>query len=258
MGRSRSWHPNRYIISRLYGRSRLALTSFVSQRLLDAAEAADDVTTEKQEEQTTVTKTRVLADGTYATETVYTSAAAQARLEQVKAATKPPLRALILGGDFYTSSVLASTLTKLTLRYAKLANDAQAVNALKAEVSLVHVDDSSIRNTDRCVAKAMLIMTSIVRVGQSHFAAIPIDEDSRERIMNCIETLANLKTAQAASDIFLQDTRAAYTKMVANEEVCSHPLFVLEVLHLCSRINRKRLVRRRRRTTRRLSFRPMT
>ncbi|KAG7558210.1 hypothetical protein FFLO_02863 [Filobasidium floriforme] len=168
------------------------------QRLLDAAEAADDVTTEKQEEQTTVTKTRVLADGTYATETVYTSAAAQARLEQVKAATKPPLRALILGGDFYTSSVLASTLTKLTLRYAKLANDAQAVNALKAE--------------------AMLIMTSIVRVGQSHFAAIPIDEDSRERIMNCIETLANLKTAQAASDIFLQDTRAAYTKMVANEE----------------------------------------
>jgi vesicle coat complex subunit len=65
----------------------------------------------------------------------------------------------------------------------------------------------------------MLIMTSIVRVGQSHFAAIPIDEDSRERIMNCIETLANLQTAKAATDIFLKDTRAAYTKMVANEEV---------------------------------------
>jgi len=62
-------------------------------------------------------------------------------------------------------------------------------------------------------------MTSIVRVGQSHFAAIPIDEDSRERIMNCIETLANLQTAEAASEIFLKDTRAAYTKMVANEEV---------------------------------------
>lgn len=95
-------------------------------------------------------------------------------------------------------------------------------------------------------------MTSIVRVGQSHFAAIPIDEDSKERIMNCIETLANLKTAQAASDIFLKDTRAAYTKMVASEEVrrafhakdsCSDnpPL-------LC----RRKLVRRRRRTPRRL------
>lgn len=103
--------------------------------MLDAAEAADDVTPEKQEEQTTVTKTRVLADGTYATETVYTSVAAQARLEQVKAAAKPPLRALILGGDFYTSSVLASTLTKLTLRYAKLTSEIKSVNALKAEVS---------------------------------------------------------------------------------------------------------------------------
>ena len=168
------------------------------QRLLDEAEAADDVVPEKKEEQTTVTKTRVLADGTYATETVYTSAAAQARLEQVKAAAKPPLRALILGGDFYTSSVLASALTKLTLRYAELEKDEAAINALKAE--------------------AMLIMTSLVRVGQSHFAAIPIDEDSRERIMNCIQTLANLQTAKAATDIFLNDSRAAYTKMVAAEE----------------------------------------
>jgi len=124
------------------------------QRLLDAAEAADDVTPEKQEEQTTVTKTRVLADGTYATETVYTSVAAQARLEQVKAAAKPPLRALILGGDFYTSSVLASTLTKLTLRYADLTSEIKSVNALKAEVSqaqrfpLIHC--SPARYTRQC------------------------------------------------------------------------------------------------------------
>lgn len=168
------------------------------QRLLDEAEAADDTPAEKKEEQTSVTKTRVLADGTYATETVYTSSAAQARLEQVKAASKPPLRTLILGGDFYTSSVLAATLTKLTLRAADLGLDKKAVNSLKAE--------------------AMLIMTSIVRVGQSQFAAIPIDEDSKERIMTCVETLANLETAAAAKAVFLEDTRAAYAKMVATEE----------------------------------------
>jgi coatomer subunit beta len=115
---------------------------------LDEAEAAEDVTPEKKEEQTTVTKTRVLADGTYATETVYTSATAQARLEQVKAAAKPPLRALVLGGDFYTSSVLASTLTKLTLRYSKLLGESKAVNALKAEVSCVRLATKHKSNTE--------------------------------------------------------------------------------------------------------------
>lgn len=65
----------------------------------------------------------------------------------------------------------------------------------------------------------MLIMTSIVRVGQSKFAAIPIDEDSRERVMTCIETLAKMQASKAAKDIFLRDTKAAYSKMVATEEV---------------------------------------
>ena len=118
--------------------------SFTSQRLLDEAEAEDEHPVEKQPEaETTVTKTRVLADGTYATETVYTSAAAQARLDQVKAAAKPPLRALILGGDFYTSTVLASTLTKLVLRFDTLSPDSKAVHALKAEVGRVRICDCS-------------------------------------------------------------------------------------------------------------------
>jgi coatomer subunit beta len=65
---------------------------------------------------------------------VYTSSVAQARLEQVKAAAKPPLRALVLSGDFYTGSVLATTLTKLVLRYSEIESDVQRVNAMKAEV----------------------------------------------------------------------------------------------------------------------------
>ena len=43
--------------------------------------------------------------------------------------------ALILGGDFYTGSVLASALTKLVLRYTELSKEQRKCNALKAEVS---------------------------------------------------------------------------------------------------------------------------
>lgn len=77
--------------------------------------------------------------------------------------------------------------------------------------------DTQELNTAR--AEAILIMTSIVRVGQSKFSAVPIDEDSQERIMNCVETLAQLQTSVIMNEIFLHDTKAAYAKMVATEEV---------------------------------------
>lgn len=68
----------------------------------------------------------------------------------------------------------------------------------------------------------MLIMTSVVRVGQSQFATVPIDEDSQERIMNCVQTLASsdLTKNTRVKEMFLKDTKAAYAKMVAHEEVC--------------------------------------
>ena len=123
---------------------------------------------------TTSTTTRVRADGTYATETAFNSEAnAAARLEAVKSATKPPLRALILLGDFYTAASFASSLTKLILRLYKLPTV-----------------DANRRDQRR--AEAMLQLTSIVRVGQSKFTATQIDEDSTERIMECIESLASL------------------------------------------------------------------
>jgi coatomer subunit beta len=168
---------------------------------LDEAEAAEESSPDKPpqaEGPKAVTTTRVLADGTYATETVYTSTAAAARLEQIRAATKPPLRALILGGDFFTGSVLAATLTKLVMRYVEGVSDDQAINTVRAE--------------------AILIMTSIVRVGQSKFSAVPIDEDSQERIMNCVETLSQLQGSKMMSDVFLRDTKAAYSTMVKAEE----------------------------------------
>ena len=105
------------------------------QRLLDQAEAESQTDADAALSSSTkgpTSTTKILADGTYATETVYSSN--NLKLEAVKAAAKPPLRSLILGGDFYTAATLASTLTKLTLRFAELSKDVRAVNELRAEV----------------------------------------------------------------------------------------------------------------------------
>lgn len=86
----------------------------------------------------------------------------------------------------------------------------------------------------------MLIMTSIIRVGQSQFSSVPIDEDAQERILNCLQSLAatsilpaHASTAMAVDpaspgdqeqevvirEIFLEDTQKAYSKMVQHQEV---------------------------------------
>lgn len=67
------------------------------QKLLDEASNEDEEDKDSKEKEKTEgsgSKPRVLADGTYATETAFTSAS-NARLEAVKAATKPPLRSKI-------------------------------------------------------------------------------------------------------------------------------------------------------------------
>ncbi|KAF8555045.1 Coatomer, beta subunit [Imleria badia] len=144
------------------------------------------------------TRPKVLADGTYATETAYT---APTPVNVSASKSKPPLRGLILGGDFFTGAVLAAALTKLILRYDGSSNDHTKANALRAEV--------------------MLIMTSVIRVGQSKFATVPIDEDSNERILSCIQTLSELRERSEVNDMFLKDTRVAYGKMLGAQEKCA-------------------------------------
>ncbi|GAB7366055.1 hypothetical protein MBLNU230_g7624t1 [Neophaeotheca triangularis] len=142
---------------------------------------------------------KVLADGTYATESALTSqSSAKAKLDAVKAAQKPPLRQLILEGDYYLATVLSSTLTKLVMRHAEISNDAARTNALRAE--------------------AMLIMISIIRVGQSQFVKAPIDEDSVDRIMSCVRSLAEFAQKKDLETAFLDDTRQAFRDMVQVEE----------------------------------------
>ncbi|KAJ3850057.1 adaptin N terminal region-domain-containing protein [Lentinula lateritia] len=173
-----------------------------------------------QEENTTEEKTlpkeagagkpKLLADGTYATETAYT-AAGSSGLRNEK--TRPPLRTLILGGDFFTGTVLAVTLTKLVLRFDGLSSEQADSNTLRAQ--------------------AMLIMTSIIRVGHAKTSPalgaplVQIDEDSTERIMNCIQTLSELSGGAKVDtddeevivkEIFLKDTKKAFQRMISAQE----------------------------------------
>ncbi|KAJ5902156.1 hypothetical protein N7495_002684 [Penicillium taxi] len=142
---------------------------------------------------------KVLADGTYATESALTSqSSAAARLEAVKAAQKPPLRQLILDGDYYLATVLSSTLTKLVMRHSIVSQDIARTNALRAE--------------------AMLILISIMRVGQSQFVKAPIDEDSVDRIMTCVRSLAEFTEKKDLETTFLEDTRKAFRAIVQVED----------------------------------------
>jgi coatomer subunit beta len=68
----------------------------------------------------------------------------------------------------------------------------------------------------------MLIMASVIRVGQSKFVTIQIDEDSNERIMNCIQTLSELDVEEqrpVLKEVFLDGTRKAFEMMLGAQEV---------------------------------------
>ena len=164
----------------------------------DAAAAADSAPASARQ----ATTTRVRADGTYATETAFTADTSASKIGALKGMSKPPLRSLIMYGDFFTASVFAATLVKLVLRFASLSQDEAGKNALRAE--------------------AMLMMTSIVRVGHSRFVAAPIDEDSEERILGCLQTLAEASSSPAeaheAFEMFVEDSRAAFAHLLQRDQ----------------------------------------
>ncbi|SAL98315.1 hypothetical protein [Absidia glauca] len=168
------------------------------QRLLDQVEQEESDQDKDEGGKNGTSSRRILPDGTYATESAYTEPSAAARLDSVKSAAKPPLRALILNGDYYLGSVLATTLTKLVLRYSKIVSEPGSANARRAE--------------------AMLIMTSIIRVGQSQFVSFQIDEDSYDRIMQDLRVVGTYSQDGVVDKVFLEETKAAYAKQIQDEE----------------------------------------
>lgn len=64
-------------------------------------------------------------------------------------------------------------------------------------------------------AEAMLIMTSTIRLGQSHLCLVPIDNDNYDRIMGNIKVLGGLGTD--VEPAYLEDSRQAYARLAAED-----------------------------------------
>lgn len=139
---------------------------------------------------------RILADGTYATESVLTESKVSSKV--ARGPSRPPLRALILDGDYYLATILAASLTKLVMRFSELSGNSDVSNSFRAE--------------------AMLAMSSIIRVGQSPLTKTRIDEDSVDRITICFRSLAEYKTIKDIEDVFLADTRSAYSTLLKADD----------------------------------------
>lgn len=139
----------------------------------------------------------VLADGTYATQSaVLETAMSPPTLVHGSLSSIGNLRSLILSGDFFLGAVVACTLTKLVLRL-------EEVQPSKTEVN-------------KTTTQALLIMVSLLQLGQSWVLPQPIDNDSHDRIVLCIRLLCN--TGDDVRKIWLQSCRESFVKMLADKQ----------------------------------------
>ncbi|KMZ70478.1 Coatomer subunit beta [Zostera marina] len=142
-------------------------------------------------------KPAVLADGTYATQSAASETAVSAPTLVSGTLSSPGnLRSLILTGDFFLGAIVSCTLTKLILRLGE-------VQPSKVEVN-------------KACTNALLIMVSMLQLGQSSYLQHPIDNDSYDRILVCIRLLCN--TDNEVRKIWLESCRQNFAKMLAEKQ----------------------------------------
>lgn len=141
-----------------------------------------------------VTKSVVLADGTYATETSYASTKKAAAVEEENV---PGLRKLILAGDFFLGAAVASTLTKLCLRATRGSPAAASSGPLK-----------------HLVLESTRYMVAIIRYGESKESKHEIDDDSTRRILVGVRVLLDPQCTEATHRIITEECRASYRQLL--------------------------------------------
>nr|GEU38690.1 coatomer subunit beta-1 [Tanacetum cinerariifolium] len=139
----------------------------------------------------------ILADGTYATQSAASETAYSAPTVVQATLTSNNLRSLLLTGDFFLGAVVACTLTKLVLRLTE------------AQTSRVEVNKES--------TQVLLIIVSMLQLGQSSFLPHPIDNDSYERIVLCLRLLCN--PDEQIRKIWLQSCRESFVQMLADKQL---------------------------------------
>lgn len=139
----------------------------------------------------------VLADGTYATQSAASETAFSPPTLVQGSLTSGNLRSLLLTGDFFLGAVVACTLTKLILRLEEV------------QPSKVEVNKTS--------SQALLIMVSMLQLGQSPVLPHPMDSDSYDRIILCIRLLCN--TGDEIRKIWLESCRQSFVQMLSEKQL---------------------------------------
>jgi coatomer subunit beta len=133
----------------------------------------------------------ILADGTYATQSA-SAATATPSPNAVVIGSSANLRSILLTGDFFLGAVVASTLTKLMLRYEEVQDNRVALNKAEAEI--------------------LLYMVSMLRLGQSSALSHPIDDDAYDRITLCIKVLTEKDPLMTT--VWLKNCRTSFAMMI--------------------------------------------
>ncbi|XWS72821.1 hypothetical protein CRYUN_Cryun02cG0073300 [Craigia yunnanensis] len=139
----------------------------------------------------------ILADGTYATQSAASETAFSPPTIVQGSLASGNLRSLLLTGDFFLGAVVACTLTKLVLRL-------EEVQPSKVEVN-------------KATTQALLIMVSMLQLGQSPVLPHPIDNDSYDRIVLCMRLSCN--TGDEIRKIWLQSCRQSFVKMLSEKQL---------------------------------------
>ncbi|KAJ8960372.1 hypothetical protein NQ317_014740, partial [Molorchus minor] len=108
---------------------------------------------------------------------------------------RPALRQYMMDGDFFIGAALASTLTKLALRFGEIAP----------------------AKRNRFDAEVMLIMAGIIHLGKSGLSAKPITNDDNDHILFCLKVLSD--HSPAVIQIFTNLCRQSLSDMLTAKEV---------------------------------------
>lgn len=168
----------------------------------------------------------ILADGTYATQSAVAESAGPLSVSTATSNPAANLRAILLTGDFFLGAVVAATLTKLVMRMEEAQPSAVTLNKTKAEV--------------------LLILVSMLRLGESSILPHPIDKDSYDRISLCIRLLSSpddvirtvwLKYCHDSFVVMLKEKQDRENEDLKAKAMVSHaqPDDLIDFYHLKSR-----------------------
>ncbi|XP_044257783.1 coatomer subunit beta [Tribolium madens] len=134
--------------------------------------------------------TLVTSDGTYATQSAFNT------IQKSTKEKRPPLRQYLIDGDFFIGASIASTLTKLALRYG---------NSVKPV------------EKNRFDAEVMMIMAGIIHLGKSGLPTKAMTNDDKDHILFCLRVLSDRQPT--IIKVFTDLCRQALNDMLVAKEI---------------------------------------